>query len=67
MTKVATSRARVINVHFYPHAERTERLLSLKIKKLYLPSLFIPPANFVCGGYIFFTSVCASVSPCARP
>ena len=33
MTKVATSRARVINEHFYPHAERTERLLPLKIKK----------------------------------
>ena len=30
--------------------------------------LFIPPANFVCGGYTVFTlSVHACVHPCVRP
>ena len=30
--------------------------------------IFIPPANFVCGGYTVFTlSVCACVCVCVRP
>ena len=40
----------------------------LKVTLFHISSIFIPPANFVCGGYTVFTlSVRACVRACVRP